>query len=106
MADWDNYKTTRLAEAFLTCKSISQIKKFLRDLLTEEEIIEFGNRLFIAELLYSGTLYTQIEKSTGMSSTTIARISKWLRRGMGGYNYVINRLHQHDSALRKVFHRK
>lgn len=36
--------------------------------------------------------YEIIEKETGMSSTTIARISKWLNHGMGGYKFMLKRL--------------
>ena len=35
--------------------------------------------------------YEEIEKETGMSSTTIARIQKWLVNGMGGYRLILNR---------------
>jgi uncharacterized protein YerC len=36
--------------------------------------------------------YTEIEKKTGMSSTTIARVHKWLKEGMGGYQIILKRL--------------
>jgi len=35
--------------------------------------------------------YNKIEQETGMSSTTIARIHKWLKKGMGGYKLMINK---------------
>jgi len=87
-----NSDTKRLYDAFLSLKTREEYKKFLRDLLTEGEIKEFSNRWKVAQMLDAKISYEQIEKETGMSSTTIARISKWLNKGMGGYKLVLNRL--------------
>lgn len=47
--------------------------------------------------------YEQIAKETGMSSTTIARVQKWLTKGMGGYKLILKRLkkinHTHTSPF-------
>lgn len=69
-----------------------ECKKFLRDLLTASEIKEFSNRWKVAQMLDQKIAYEVIEKKTGMSSTTIARISKWLNKGKGGYRLMIDRL--------------
>lgn len=109
MSNWDNKKTDDLANAFVSFKSKVQIKKFLRDLMTEQEIIEFGNRWEAAQMLYNSVSYSEIEKKTGLSSTTIARISKWLNSGMGGYKFVLNKLHhtpnKKSGGKPKPFHR-
>jgi uncharacterized protein YerC len=42
--NWNNKKTDALAEAVLMLRDKAEAKKFLRDLLTEPEILEFGNR--------------------------------------------------------------
>lgn len=84
--------TRNLYRAFLSLKNEEECKKFLRDLLTKAEIQEFSNRLKIAQMLSRQLPYKRIEKETGVSSTTIARISKWLAKGMGGYQLVIDRL--------------
>jgi TrpR-related protein YerC/YecD len=47
---------------------------FLRDLLSEKEILEFSRRFEVAKMLQNKVSYIDIEKKTGMSSTTIARI--------------------------------
>lgn len=80
-----------LYQAFLSLKNEDECKKFLRDLLTQAEIKEFINRWKVARLLDKKVQYKKIEKQTGMSSTTIARINKWLQKGMGGYQLMINR---------------
>ena len=89
---WNNRRTDALARAFLTLKTPTEVKSFFRDLLTEEEIIEFGRRFEVAWMLDANIPYTDITKATGLSSTTIARVSRWLRRGKGGYNLVLKRL--------------
>lgn len=97
-----NYKPSKQAQdlfkAILALKTEKECERFLRDLLTEAEIKEFANRWKVANMLNEKTDYKKIEKITGMSSTTIARISLWLNRGMGGYRLVINRLSSHQPA--------
>lgn len=99
-----NYKPNKQAKdlfnAILALKSERECKQFLRDLLTEAEIKEFSNRWKVANMLNSKIDYIKIEKETGMSSTTIARISQWLKNGMGGYRLVINRMATHQTRLK------
>jgi uncharacterized protein YerC len=47
--------------------------------------------------------YTKIAKETGLSSTTIARISKWLNGKQGGYKHAISKMHHdHPSQTRRL----
>ncbi|MHB8871012.1 MAG: YerC/YecD family TrpR-related protein [Candidatus Doudnabacteria bacterium] len=92
MIKWNNPKTNDLIEAVLTLKTKDEAKRFLRDLMTEAEIIEFGNRWKAAQMLSKNIPYTTIVKETGLSSTTIARVSQWLRNGMGGYRIILSRI--------------
>jgi len=84
---------TRLVEAVLALETPEETRKFLRDLMTEGEIVEFSKRLRAAEMLSGKVPYATIEKETGLSSTTVARVSKWLNKGTGGYRKIITRLH-------------
>ena len=79
-------------KALLALKNAGQAKRFLRDLLTEAELIEFGNRWQAAQMLDRGVSYAAIAEATGLSSRTIARIKRWLTSGMGGYKIVLERL--------------
>ena len=97
MAKWNTRTTENLLKAILALKNITEAKKFLRDLLTEQEICEFSRRWQAAQMLSQKIPYSKIEKKTGLSSTTVARISKWLNKGMGGYQLIINRLNHHNS---------
>ncbi|WP_165171475.1 YerC/YecD family TrpR-related protein [Adlercreutzia sp. ZJ242] len=57
----------------------------LEDLFTIREIRETSQRLAVARLLSAGKSYAVIEEATGASATTIARVSKCLSYGTGGY---------------------
>ena len=87
-----NNNILSLYKAILTLKNENEAKKFFGDLLTEVEIKEFANRWKVAQMLDEKVQYEIIAKETGMSSTTIARISKWLNAGMGGYKLMLKRI--------------
>lgn len=100
----DNPKTEDLLNTILALKDLKEAKAFFRDLLTEAELDEFGNRWLAARMLNSRVSYNQIQKTTGLSTTTIARISKWLKRGRGGYKLMLKRvpaMHHHPSLIGK-----
>ncbi|MDD5627269.1 MAG: YerC/YecD family TrpR-related protein [Patescibacteria group bacterium] len=99
MSQWDNQTTKDLCQAILALKNLQEAKYFLRDLLTEQEIIEFGKRWRAAQMLDEKKPYLKIERETGLSSTTIARVSKWLNRGKGGYQLILKRLKNHHHNL-------
>ena len=88
---------TQLISAILTLKTQDEAKRFLRDLMTEKEITEFTNRFTAAQMLTQKIPYSIIEKKTGLSSTTVARVAKWLNGKERGYKTIINRLHHHNS---------
>jgi len=101
--NWEKKENTQLIEAFLNLENTNEAKRFLRDLMTKDEIIEFANRLEAARLLSRDMQYIGIIEKTGLSSTTIARISKWIKGSQGGYRLILNRLNHHhnSSKLRK-----
>jgi TrpR-related protein YerC/YecD len=84
-------KLIPLNQAILSLKSIEETKRFLRDLLTEEELNELKKRWQAAQMLDQGVSYVEIENFTGLSSTTVARVSKWLKNGKDGYRLVLDR---------------
>jgi TrpR-related protein YerC/YecD len=65
---------------------------FVRDILTEEEMQEMITRWTIAKLLADNISYTQITKMTGASSTTIARVQKFLKGSNQGYQKALQNL--------------
>ncbi len=90
--NWNTRENKQLVSAMLALETVDEAKRFMRDLMTEGEIEEFAKRLEAARLLSSNTAYTTITKSTGLSSTTVARISKWLTGSLGGYRLVLSRI--------------
>ncbi len=96
--DWINSSTDSLFQVILELKTLSEARRFFRDLLTEPEILEFANRWRVAQMLWKNIAYSEIEKETKMSTTTIARVSKWLNSGMNGYRLMIERLNHHHLA--------
>lgn len=95
--DWKDKNIERLLKAFLVLKTETEVRSFLRDLMTEKEILEFSKRLRAAEMLNQGQIYTEIEEETGLSSTTVARVAKWLKSTEGGYKGVIAKLNHHHN---------
>ncbi|MBP9757102.1 MAG: hypothetical protein KBD06_00720 [Candidatus Pacebacteria bacterium] len=91
--NWSSEPNAKLLDALMVLRSRSDARAFLRDLMTENEIEEFGKRFLTARMLSDAIPYTDIQNATGFSSTTVARVSKWLQTGAGGYRTVINRLH-------------
>lgn len=100
--EWNNKKNKQLIEAVLALKDADEAKRFLRDLMTEGEIEEFANRLEAASLLSQDVQYNAISESTGLSSATIARISKWLNGSLGGYRLILARLYSHHHNSSKL----
>ncbi len=99
---WINKFSDNLFEAVLELKNLDESRRFFRDLLTEEEIKEFANRWQVAQMLSEKVPYVKIENRTGMSTTTIARISKWLSNGMDGYRLIIDRMTKKHHNLAKA----
>lgn len=97
MKDLSNEKTNDLYNAILLLEDKNEAKKFFRDLLTEDEIAEFSNRFRVARMLEKEISYSKITQATGMSSTTIARISKWLNQGMNGYKLMLKKVNHHHN---------
>ena len=99
--NWKDGKNKKLIQAVLALETPEEAKCFLRDLMTKGEIEEFGKRFKAAEMLWEKETYSKIKKETGFSSTTVARVSKWLNNGEGGYKIIINKLHNNSGQSRR-----
>ena len=97
MPKWNNPTTDDLLRAVLALKNLKEARQFFRDLLTEPELLEFGRRWQAAQMLEAKVPYSEIVSKTGLSSTTVARISKWLNNGLGGYKLMLARLNSHHA---------
>lgn len=100
---WKMPTARQLAEAMTAINTAQMMQHFLRDVMTEKEIIEISSRLEAAKMLQQGKRYTEIIDRTKLSSRTVARISDWMRNGQGGYAaalQIINEHHRHISPAR------
>ena len=100
--NWNEKKNKQLVEAILSLETADETERFLRDLMTETEIKEFTNRLEVASLLSKDVQYNAIIESINLSSTTIARIAKWLNGSLGGYRLILNRISSHHHNSPKI----
>ena len=100
--DWKAKDKGQLLNALLACKNRDEMARFLRDLMTKQEIEEFAKRLQAARMLSEDTQYNAIIEKTGLSSTTVARIAKWLNGSLGGYRIILNRLSNHHHLSPKL----
>ncbi len=75
----------KLARVFASINDEKTVFSLFEDLFTIREMREISQRLAVAQLLAAGNSYAVIEAETGASATTIARVSKCLSYGSGGY---------------------
>ena len=91
MRNVSQHDIDELYAAILSLKNLEEAKSFFRDLLTEGEIKEFAERWKVAAMLARKVPYTSIIDQTGLSSRTVARVARWVKKGMGGYRLVLKR---------------
>ena len=86
--------TDGLCDALLTPRSREDMRRLLRDLCTPSELTALAERWHVARLLDGTDLsYRQIHDGTGVSTTTIVRVSRFLRQeGHNGYRGAIDAL--------------
>lgn len=90
MADIRTDEVNDLLQVLARLDDEEAIFALLEDLFTVREIRETSQRLTVARMLAEGTSYAAIEKLTGASATTIARVSKCLSYGSGGYRKALD----------------
>lgn len=83
-----------LFEGVLRLRTVEECYRFFEDLCTVGELQAMAQRFQVAALLQKGATYEQVEKLTGMSSATIARINRFLRYGADGYRLILSRLEE------------
>jgi len=69
----------------------SDIAKVMEDICTYKEVEQMAQRLKSAELLLEGRTYTEVIHATGISSATLSRVSKCIRKGNGGYKLLVDK---------------
>lgn len=85
LSEEENKQVDELVRLLVNVDDEEAVSEILLDLFTLREIRDLASRLQVAKMLSSGLSYSEIEKQTGVSATTIARVSKCLTQGSGGY---------------------
>ena len=83
-----------LCAALLTPRDESEMRRLLIDLCTPSEIRTLAERWHVARLLDgTGLSYREIHDATGVSTTTVVRVARFLREeGNCGYRRAIDAL--------------
>ena len=88
----DKQLRNELYATLVKLETVEEAEKFLDDLCTIKELEAMCQRLRAAKMLLDGKTYNEIVEETEISSATLARVSKCVRYGDGGYKTVISRL--------------
>jgi TrpR-related protein YerC/YecD len=83
---WEKQPAAQLVQVLTAIEDAGTMQRFLRDVMTEKEIVEISARLMAARMLKEGATYMEIVEKTRLSSRTVARISAWLQNGCKGYD--------------------
>ncbi len=89
---FDSQEGEEFLRALLKLRDQKEVGEFFSDMFTPAEARAFVSRWKAAKMLHAGTPYVEIQKSTGLSSATIARVSQALQYGTGGYKRILDRL--------------
>ncbi len=83
-----------LAEALVQLNDTGEARALLADLCTPAEIHTLAERWHVAKLLDAAELtYREIHEATGVSTTTIVRVARFLRQeNNGGYRLLLDRV--------------
>jgi len=85
-----------LYRAVLALESVDDCRRFFKDITTPAELRALAERWHVACLLDEGELsYREIHDETGVSTTTITRVARFLGQEPNqGYRRVLDRLKQ------------
>jgi TrpR-related protein YerC/YecD len=85
-----------LAEALVRLETAEEARAFRADLCTPAEVHSLAERWHVARLLDEDRLtYRQIHEATGVSTTTIVRVARFLKtEDFGGYRTILAKLKQ------------
>ena len=83
-----------LAQALVGLTDRGEARALLADLCTPAEVHTLAERWHVAQLLDEGKLtYREIHEQTGVSTTTIVRVARFLRQeNYGGYRALLAKM--------------
>lgn len=91
-----NEAAEQLFRAILSLENVDECFAFFEDAFTIRELQEISQRYEVAEKLWQGKSYNDINKETGASTATICRVKKCLTSDDSGYALVLDRLNTQE----------
>lgn len=90
---WKTPEMEMLFSAIHLLKNEAEIAMFLRDLCTISELTEMSKRFAAVKMVHKKAPIREIAQKTGLSTTTVNRVSQWKNSlGEGGYDLILQRL--------------
>jgi TrpR-related protein YerC/YecD len=90
-SEWRTAATDDLLDTIVALPDRTAAERFFRDLCTFRELHDLAQRWQVVRELEAGRPYTEISRTTGVSTATITRIAQWLHHGTGGYREALER---------------
>jgi TrpR-related protein YerC/YecD len=92
-------RTDDLCAALLTPGDVPEMRRLLVDLCTPAEIRTMAERWHVARLLDGTDLsYRDIQEATGVSTTTVVRVARFLRQEPNqGYRRALDAVEREDA---------
>jgi len=82
---------TELFQEILKLKTVEECEAFFADLCTITELDAMLQRIKAAKMLLENKTFAEVTEATGISSATLARVSKAVKYGEGGYELILSR---------------
>jgi TrpR-related protein YerC/YecD len=92
MQNLKNPLLDQLLKVTLSLQSLEEAYAFFIDVCTVKELQDMAVRFEVARLLQKKVSYVDIEKQTGASSATIARVNRAFMYGTNGYAQALKKL--------------
>ena len=85
-----------LAKTLAALRNPAEARALLADLCTPAEVHSLAERWHVAQLLDAGEMtYREIHEATGVSTTTIVRVARFLRQEDNcGYRLLLDRMRE------------
>ena len=80
-----------LYEQFLKLETLEECELFFDDLCTIKELDSMLQRIKAAKMLLEDKTFIEVTNATRISSATLARVSKCIKYGDGGYKNIIEK---------------
>lgn len=87
----ENNKFNELYEEILKLENVKECKLFFDDLCTIKELESMVQRIKAAKMLLENKTFLEVIDKTNISSATLARVSKCIKYGEGGYKTILER---------------